>query len=219
MQASMSDRHESTRLQLLELGIEFITFCQYWYNDETFPLHAKAWTIDGIEMQLSDVMWEQTRWALHNVFKPVHVEANEKVFGWNLRNNSLQTAARNLEFTHEFGDYDSLDVETRVAYEQTTQVWGIAADPNYKYDVSENLKIMLDASRWSTEVKDAETWLELYLNDNDEFVRSSIAANPNVSEENLVQLGYDHSSFVRNSVRMNPATPRWLLDSLGGMLE
>jgi hypothetical protein len=215
----MSDRNESIRLKLLEMGIEFITFSQYWYSDVTFPLHAKAWASNGTEIQLSDTIWEQTRWSLHKVLKPVPVEANEKVFGWHLKNNTLQMAAHDLEFTNEFGDYDALDEGTRIAYEQRTREWGIAADPNYKYEVSNDLKVMLEAAQWSQKTVSAQELLEVYMQHPDEFVRSSLAANPNVSEAVLVKLAEDQSAFVRNSVRMNPNVPMWIKEAIGGYLE
>jgi hypothetical protein len=224
MQPSMNEiLNEQRRLRLLEKGVELLTFSQYWYSDEILSRQLKAWGADGKEIKLDDEIGAWIVWSVYSVLSPVRHMANEKVFGWQVRNNCLQIAAPNLDFTNLYGHVDDLQNESESeelnAYWEAAKKWGGYSNPNYEYTLSENLKTMLEASRWSTEIHDAETQLELYLHDSDEFVRSSIAANPNVSEETLVQLGYDSSAFVRNSVRMNPATPRWLLDSLGGMLE
>jgi hypothetical protein len=219
----MNDRDEQVRQRLIEQGVELITFSQYWYNDEGFPRprQMKAWNSSGNEVKLDGGIEYSILSFLHHLLLPMQYGNDQKVFGWQVKNNCLQVSASNLEYANRYGYPEDFQNESEEwnAYREAVSKWGGHSDPNYEYALSENLQQMLEASRWSSESLNSQTQLEVFFQHEDEFVRSSLAANPNIPEGTLVQLGYDHSPFVRNSVRMNPAIPDWLNNVLGKQLE
>jgi hypothetical protein len=198
----MNDQDEQVRQKLIEADVELVTFSWFWYSDSYGYHDQKAFRSDGTEVT-SAYSWVELDSAGHAVsaFFPKFRESKLAVFGWQVKNNRVQIAARPEE-------YDDPDDEFLGE-----------AGQDYTYTLENGLQQMLEASRWSSESLNPQTQLEVFFQHEDDFVRSSLAANPNIPEDTLVQLGYDPSPFVRNSVRMNPAIPDWLKKALGKELE
>jgi hypothetical protein len=200
----MDEQIEQARQKLMEADVELVTFSWFWYSDSYGYHDQKAFQSDGTEVT-STYTYDELASAGHAVgyFFPKYRgdERKPTVFGWQVKNNRVQIVAEPQEIP------------------EPDEVWRAEAGPNYSYSLENSLQKMLEASRWSPDFPNAQADLEIFLHHEDEFVRSSLAANPNVTEGTLVQLGYDHSPFVRNSVRMNPAIPDWLKKELGKQLE
>jgi hypothetical protein len=217
---------EETRNQLIDLGIELVTFSDSWFIDRNCEGYFKAWHRNGLTKEFDRGMWGRIHNAVHwNATSKLGAEyarSSFYVFGWQVINSRVQIAAQNRRFVGGF-DYHEDDVAPHtaewIAYQEAKQEWGGNADPNYRYDLTGDLQQMFAAMRWSPNDQDSISQLEHFLHHPDEFVRSSLAVNPNIAEDILIELGYDPSIHVRNTIRMNPGTPGWLKKVLGRDFE
>jgi hypothetical protein len=112
--------NEQRRLRLLEKGVELLTFSQYWYNDETFTRHFKAWSSDGAEIKLDQ--WPEADLYFH--LKDLGIHDWYKVFGWQVRNGFIQIAAQDLEYIGgDSKSWDLLEGEEWQAYQHAAKHW------------------------------------------------------------------------------------------------
>jgi hypothetical protein len=208
---------EETQSQLIDLGVELVTFSNTYIIDSKCEGYFKAWHKDCRALEFDSEMWGRIRgavyWQATSRLGAEYERSNSYVIGWQVINNRMQIAAKNLHYVGGF-DYEEYEFEKFSlewnAYQKAKREWGGSANPSYRYDLTGDLRQMFAAMRWSLTDQDTASQLEYLLHHPDEFVRSSLAANPNVPEDIQVQLGYDSSVHVRNTIRMNPGIPEWL---------
>jgi hypothetical protein len=210
-----------TQSLLIDLGVELVTFSNAYIIESKCEGYFKAWHKECHTLQFDSEMWgrieDAVHWLATSNLGAEYERSHGYVIGWQVINNRVQIAAKNIYYAGGF-DYEEHSFEKHSlewnAYQEARREWGGSAEPSYRYDLTGDLPQMFAAMHWSSNTQGAASQLEHFLHHPDEFVRSSLAANPNTPEDTLVQLGYDSSIYVRNTIRMNPGIPEWLKKAL-----